>query len=56
MLRDTYQHAEFVRKLVDQAPPLSEGQRAQLGVLLAPMRESLAAERGVPLQRAEAAA
>lgn len=36
MLAEPYEHAEYVRKLVDQAPPLTEAQRAQLAVLLRP--------------------
>lgn len=39
--RKPYIHHEYVRKMVDQAPPLTEATKAALRELLRPMRESL---------------
>ena len=34
--RDEYRYAEYVRRAVDAAPPLSPEQRAKLAILLRP--------------------
>jgi len=39
------QTTEYIRKLVDEAPPLSADQRAKLAELLAPVRRTAGVSR-----------
>ncbi|SCL25430.1 hypothetical protein [Micromonospora inyonensis] len=50
MLPD-HPHADYIRRLVDAAPPLSEGQRSRLATILRPV-----ADRPAPRQRTAPAA
>ncbi|GAA3785534.1 hypothetical protein [Micromonospora maritima] len=49
-MQPEHPHAEYIRRLVDQAPPLSEAQRSRLATILRPV-----ATKAVPAPRREAA-